>query len=177
MGIGRDIETCGVIVHTARDDFQAHAFYSTPSTAALGKKKCVARRPLIPCNRRTFVIPSSSSSLPLLCSFVHLCCLFLFLQLKQLKLPASSDVRCHEERSNESCMKSFLDLLFSIADQKCLDAHHSHPDGTEVQTPGSGEQSTSSGTTPSTKTGANLAVAFKNVLASFGRAKSVEEKT
>jgi len=113
MGIGRDVQTCGVIVHTARDDFQAHCFYSTPSSGAL-------------------------------CKAIEAACVLRY--------------------------------------QKCLDAHHTHTSGS-----GSGPQSAGSGNnsandtgsttgTPSTKTAANLAAAFKNVLASFGRAKSVEEK-
>lgn len=46
MGIGRDVTTCGLIVHTARDDFEAHCFYSTPSSGALCKAieaACVLR--------------------------------------------------------------------------------------------------------------------------------------
>ncbi|CAG7825808.1 unnamed protein product [Allacma fusca] len=46
MGIGRDVTTCGLIVHTARDEFEAHCFYSTPSSGALCKAieaACVLR--------------------------------------------------------------------------------------------------------------------------------------
>ena len=112
MGIGRDVQTCGVIVHTARDDFQAHCFYSTPSSGAL-------------------------------CKAIEAACVLRY--------------------------------------QKCLDAHHTHTVGSSSgPQSGSGNNSTnetgSSSGTPSAKTATNLAAAFKNVLASFGRAKSVEEK-
>jgi amyloid beta (A4) precursor protein-binding family B protein 2 (Fe65-like) len=46
LGIGQDVKTCGIIVHTARDDFEAHCFYSNPSTGALCKAieaACVLR--------------------------------------------------------------------------------------------------------------------------------------
>lgn len=46
MGIGSDVRTCGIIIHTARDDFEAHCFYQTPSTGALCKAieaACVLR--------------------------------------------------------------------------------------------------------------------------------------
>ncbi|XP_035715654.1 protein Fe65 homolog isoform X2 [Folsomia candida] len=46
LGIGADVKTCGIIVHTAKDDFEAHCFYSNPSTGALCKAveaACVLR--------------------------------------------------------------------------------------------------------------------------------------
>lgn len=46
MGIGSDVRTCGIIIHTSRDDFEAHCFYQTPSTGALCKAieaACVLR--------------------------------------------------------------------------------------------------------------------------------------
>lgn len=105
MGIGRDVQTCGVIVHTARDDFQAHCFFSTPSSGAL-------------------------------CKAIEAACVLRY--------------------------------------QKCLDAHHAHE---AAQTgSSSNENGSNTGTTPSSKAAANIAAAFKNVLASFGRSKSLEDR-
>jgi len=118
LGIGKDVTTCGVIVHTARDEFESHCFYSTPSTGAV-------------------------------CKAIEAACVLRY--------------------------------------QKCLDAHHGHggannagPTGSRSGSNDTGSHISSSsivkaGLTTPKAAAANLAIAFRNVLASFGKATSEEK--